>query len=187
MPKDIADDTTLMRRLAGAEPEALRDLYRRYGSLVFGIALRVCGDRALAEEVAQDAFVSAWKGAASYSAERGSLASWLGRIARNRAIDELRKRRSRAATPRDDWADMADPRGLDPQDEAGRGLRAIAVREAMAALPEAQRQALSLAFFDGLTHSEIAAALSLPLGTVKSRIRDALIALRRRLGEGERP
>lgn len=180
MPKEDAD---LMRRLAGAETEALRELYGKYGSLVFGVALRIARDRALAEEIAQDVFVSAWRSAAAYSAERGSVASWLARIARNRAIDEIRKGRLRNAEARDDWADLADAREPGPEEEASRGARAAAVREALSALPERQREALSLAFFQGLTHAEIAAALSLPLGTVKSRIRDALIALRGKLGE----
>jgi RNA polymerase sigma-70 factor (ECF subfamily) len=187
MAKDDAGDLELMRRLGHAENEALRELYRRYGGLVYGIALRVTGDEAAAEEVAQDVFMSAWRGASSYRAEKGSVATWLGRIARNRAVDALRARKTRGGSARDEWSEAAeavDPRTIDPEEETSRALRAQEVRGAVAELPEAQRLALSLAFFQGLSHSEIAAALSLPLGTVKSRIRDAMRSLRGRLRQG---
>jgi RNA polymerase sigma-70 factor, ECF subfamily len=184
MPKDENEDDALMRGLSDAEPEALRALYGKYGGLVFGIALRIVGDRAAAEEVAQDVFLGAWRGAASYSREKGSAATWLGRIARNRAIDALRAKRARGALARDDWSDVEDDASLDPEEAASRDARAEEVRAAVAGLPEAQRVALSLAFFQGMTHTEIAARLALPLGTVKSRIRDAMRSLREALGEG---
>jgi RNA polymerase sigma-70 factor, ECF subfamily len=183
MPKNETEDEILMRRLADAEPEALRKLYRKYGSLAYGIALRIVGDEALAEDIALDVFMSAWQASSSYSPDRGAAATWLGRIARNRAIDALRKVKSRGALARDDWADIEDRKGLDPEAEASRASCADEVRAGVAELPEAQRIALSLAFFRGRTHAEIAAALALPLGTVKSRIRDAMLALREKLGE----
>jgi RNA polymerase sigma-70 factor (ECF subfamily) len=178
------DDRELMRRLAARESEALEALYAKYGGLVYGIALRVLGDPAMAEEATQDAFLRAWRGAAAYSPERGAPATWLGRIARNWAIDALRSTRARGALARDDWSEFEDSRALGPEEEAGRDSRAAQVREAVAALPEAQRTALSLAFFEGLTHVEIARRLGLPLGTVKSRIREAMRALRDALSEG---
>jgi RNA polymerase sigma-70 factor, ECF subfamily len=187
MPRDDPGDFELMRRLARAESEALRSLYRKYGGLVHGIALRITGDAAVAEEVTQDVFMGAWRGAASYREDRGSVATWLGRIARNRAVDALRAMKSRGLSAGGDWSqgeETEDRKALGPEEETGRSLRAQEVRAAVADLPEAQRLALSLAFFQGLSHSEIAARLSLPLGTVKSRIRDAMRDLRDRLGEG---
>jgi RNA polymerase sigma-70 factor (ECF subfamily) len=127
--------------------------------------------------------MGAWQGSSSYSPDRGAAATWLGRIARNRAIDALRNAKARGAFARDDWADIEDQKTLDPEAEASRASCADEVRATVAELPEAQRIALSLAFFQGRTHTEIATALSLPLGTVKSRIRDAMLALRERLGE----
>jgi RNA polymerase sigma-70 factor (ECF subfamily) len=187
MPKHEAENPDLMRRLAERDSGALRELYRKYGGLVYGIALRITGEPGSAEEVAQDVFMSAWRGAASYSAERGAVATWLGRIARNRAVDALRTAKAKGGAARDEWAEeseIEDPAGLDPEEETSRALRVQQVREAVAGLPEAQRLALSLAFFRGMSHTEIAAALALPLGTVKSRIRDAMRLLRGRLGEG---
>ena len=165
-------------------PEALRSLYKNYGGLVFGIALRIVGDAATAEEVTQDVFLRAWRNAASYSGEKGSVATWLGRIARNRALDALRSAKSRGALARDDWSELEDDRALAPEDAMDIESRAAEVRAAVSKLPEAQRVALSLAFFRGMSHSQIAAELGLPLGTVKSRIRDAMRALREKLGEG---
>ncbi len=187
MQKEAQDDDALLRRIAEAEGEALRELYRKYGGLVYGIGLRITGDAAVAEEVAQDVFMSAWRGAASYRPDLGAVATWLGRIARNRAIDALRGMKSRPMPLREDWGELADAedtRSPDPAEEAGRSQRAKEVRAAVAELPEGQRTALSLAFFKGMSHSEIAAALGLPLGTVKSRIRDAMRSLRDKLGEG---
>jgi RNA polymerase sigma-70 factor (ECF subfamily) len=184
MPEDETEDESLMRGLAEAESAALRALYRKYGGLVYGLALKVCGDSGMAEEVVQDVFLRVWRGASSYSRDKGAVATWLGRIARNRAIDALRGARARYAVVRDDWADREDPRALDPEEEASRASSASVLRAAVAQLPEEQRLALSLAFFRGMTHSEIAEALSLPLGTVKSRIREAMLSLRRKIGEG---
>jgi RNA polymerase sigma-70 factor, ECF subfamily len=187
-PKDEGED--LMRALseakasAGAAPEALRSLYRKYGGLVFGVALRIVGDASTAEEVTQDVFLRAWMGAASYRGDKGSAATWLGRIARNRALDALRSARARGALARDDWSELEDDKALAPEEAMENESRAIEVRAAVSELPEAQRLALSLAFFRGMSHSEIAAELALPLGTVKSRIRDAMRTLREKLGEG---
>jgi RNA polymerase sigma-70 factor (ECF subfamily) len=177
-------DEDIMRGLAAGESEALKALYEKYASLVFGIALRIVGDGRLAEEVAQDVFLSAWKGAESYRREKGAAATWLGRIARNRAIDALRGAKARGALARDDWSEVEDDRALAPEEALENEGRAVEVRAAVSELPEAQRVALSLAFFSGKSHSEIAAELGLPLGTVKSRIRDAMRVLREKLGEG---
>ncbi len=176
-----------MRRLAAADNEALRELYRRYGSLVYGIALRVTGEAPVAQEVVQEVFMSAWRGAASYKAEKGAVATWLGRIARNRAIDARRSMKAAPAAALEGWdpaEEAEDTRSPGPPEEASRAQRIEEVRRAVAGLPEPQRLALSLAFFKGMSHTEIAAALSLPLGTVKSRIRDAMLGLRGILGEG---
>jgi RNA polymerase sigma-70 factor (ECF subfamily) len=176
-------DEDLMRGLAAGESEALKALYGKYGALVFGIALRIVGDGSAAEEVAQDVFLSAWNGAATYRPEKGAVATWLGRIARNRALDALRSAKARGALARDDWSEVEDDRTLAPEEAMENESRAVEVRAAVSELPEAQRVALSLAFFRGRSHSEIAAELGLPLGTVKSRIRDAMRVLREKLGE----
>jgi len=161
--------------MRGGSEAALEALYARYGGLVFTLALRVVGDRELAREVLQDTFLRCWDGRETYDSRRGRVAWWLMGIARNRAIDLLRSRphqaRLREQGPLlDRPGDEADPAGL-------AGLRQ-AVAAGLAALPPEQRQAIELAYYAGLTQSEIARELDQPLGTVKSRMRQALDRLR---------
>jgi RNA polymerase sigma-70 factor, ECF subfamily len=179
---DAADaaerETALLERLASGDREAASDLYDLYAPRVFGVALRIVGNRADAEDVVQEVFSQAWRTAANYRPERGSVAAWLMVIARTRALDRLRSRRvsDRALT------------GMEPPDVAS-GAPAAAdalisreqadrVRSAVLQLPDDQRTALELAYFEGLSQSEIAARLQAPLGTVKTRIRTALMTLR---------
>jgi len=176
-------DEALMRELAAGSDEALRQLYARYAPLVFGIATRSL-ERAAAEEVVQDVFLSLWRGAARFDAERGSLRSWLLQIAHRRILNELRGRRRRVRLEpelEDEGAGApADPEP-GPQGLLWLAFRRAAVRNAIEALPPAQRQALSLAFLEELTHEQVAEALELRLGTAKTRIRSGLAKLRSQL------
>jgi RNA polymerase sigma-70 factor (ECF subfamily) len=181
MPHEVPDDAELMRRMTHGETQALRELYARYGRLVYGLAQRIVGDPQAAEEICQDVFLRAWEKAGTYRREKAQVRTWLARIARNRAIDMLRRRGSHEARALDAWEEMksatlecrADPAPpLEIEDLRARISRAIL------SLPPEQRSALSLAFFQGQTHRQIAAVTGEPLGTVKSRIRSAMLKLR---------
>jgi RNA polymerase sigma-70 factor (ECF subfamily) len=178
MSRAETPDEELILRISRGDSEAVRLLYERYGRLVYSCALQVVSDAAVAEEVCQDVFLRVWERSGTYRADRGKVATWLARIARNRAIDVLRSQRSRgiiAAAPVDDSISAAPGSGSDPGERLWQSLRDEQLREAVAALPAEQRQALTLAFFQGLTHRQIAESLGEPLGTVKTRIRDAKI------------
>ena len=170
------DDALLVRRVESGDSDALRALYDRYGSIVFGMTFRLLGDRQAAEECTQDVFVSVWRTARSYEPERARVSTWLLTIARNRAIDATRRRAARPVDPHEDvWSVDEAP---DTAELVGSADEASRVAAAMAELPDAQREALSLAYFDGLSHTEIAERLHIPVGTVKGRIRLALDRLR---------
>lgn len=182
------DDHVLIRLVAEAHTEALSELYDRYSRLVYSLALHILRDPASAEEVTQDVFFRIWEKAETYRVEQARVSTWLTSIARNRSIDLLRRREIRPEGHSQAWEDLppgAIPvaNGHAPEDLAERNLQAQRVRAAMADLPPEQRQALTLAFFNGLSHSEIAEALGEPLGTVKTRIRMAMQKLRASLGE----
>lgn len=149
-------------------------LYDRYSSLVYAVALRVLGDTGAAEDVLQEVFLQLWRNPSVFDSSRGHLGAWLGVITRNRAIDSLRKRR-----PETDIADVVVSVEPDMAGEAERSRAMKTVRGALAGMPEAQRRALELAYFEGLTHTEIAAKTGEPLGTIKTRIRTGLQALRK--------
>ena len=178
-----ASDQELMRTLAAGSDEALQPLYARYAPLVFGLASHSL-DRATAEEVVQDVFLALWRNASHYDAARGGLRPWLLQIAHFRILNELRSRSRRpqlAADPDgEQLAALADP-DPGPAAAAWSEYRRAAVRHALDLLPPAQRQALGLAFFDELTHEQVADVLQLRLGTAKTRIRAGLLKLRERL------
>ena len=179
-------DEELVERIAREDAGAIRELYRRHGRIVYGIALGICGDQSTAEEVVQDAFVRVWKNANRYRSDQARVVTWIARIARNAAIDALRSSSSRAQ--RIQSADVAlervlDPRGADPADSAQWSERRERVRAAVTQLPPEQRRALLLAFYRGLTHREISELLAMPLGSVKTHIRDAVRSLRGSLAE----
>lgn len=164
-----------MTRVVGGDSEALRQLYRRHGARVYSLARHMLREPARAEEVTQDVFLKAWEKASTYRPDKAQLLTWLLRITRNRCIDLLR--RIRPELPFDDQAfAVAGPEG-DVMAEA----EAAGVRAELARLPEAQRKVLTLAYYGGLSHTEIAQALGEPLGTVKWRIRDAFQRLRQRM------
>ena len=149
-------------------------LYDRYSSVVYSVALRVLGDTGAAEDVLQEVFIQLWRNPLAFNASRGNLGAWLAVIARNRAIDALRKRR-----PQTDITDVLVSVEPDLAGDAERARAMEKVRGALGSMPAAQRSALEMAYFEGLTHTEIAAKTGEPLGTVKTRIRAGLMALRK--------
>ncbi|MGC2186289.1 MAG: sigma-70 family RNA polymerase sigma factor [Terriglobales bacterium] len=167
-------DVSLVWGMRSGDESAMATLYDRYSSLVYGVALRVLGDTGAAEDVLQEVFMQLWRNPAAFDSGRGSLGAWLGVIARNRAIDGVRKRR-----PETDIADVVVSVEPDMADAAERSRAMEKVRGALLGMPEAQRRALEMAYFEGLTHTEIAAKTGEPLGTIKTRIRAGLLALRK--------
>ena len=157
-------------------------MYGIYASLVHGLALRIVQDAAEAEEVTQDVFVYVWQQVDRFDAARGNLTSWLVTLSRSRSIDRLRSRGSQArrleGLSREVEAEQAGVPFADPLDAVLLAERQRRVRQGLATLPQEQRQALEIAYFEGLSHSEIAARLGAPLGTVKTRIRQGMIRLR---------
>ncbi len=180
------DDVTLLRLMAGGQTEALSELYDRYGRLVYSVAYRALGDGPAAEEITQDTFMRIWQHAGDYQPELGKVAGWLASIARHRAIDVYRHGKSRHEG---DGVSLEELEFFDPpgeqnvEQEADQASQTARVRRAVAKLPLEQRQALELAYFRGLTHEEIAQALSEPLGTIKTRIRLGMQKLRQLLQE----
>jgi RNA polymerase sigma-70 factor, ECF subfamily len=179
------EDEVLVQRLLARDAEAFARLYDRHADLVYSVALRVLADTALAEDIAQDVFLRLWRTPAAYDAGRGRFVSWLVSVARNRAVDEVRmrgRRRLREIGEHDVGEEPVDVRAEDPQLAAQVQAERLAVRRALALLPEEQRVALELAYFSGLTQQEIAQRLNQPLGTVKTRTRLAMKKLRAVLG-----
>jgi RNA polymerase sigma-70 factor (ECF subfamily) len=168
-------DPDLARAMARRETAALAQLYDRYGSLAYAVALRVLGDPGRAEDVVQDAFLKLWNSAGRFDPERGSLRTWLTTVVRNRAIDYLRGRGGHERQEREIPAQLeATGSGSDPWREVAASLERDAVREALERLPSEQRQAVELAYFGGYTNREIAEMIRVPLSTVKGRMRLAL-------------
>ncbi len=182
MDYSTLDDPELIRLIAHDRPEALSALYDRYGRLVFSLALHALGDQALAEEITQDVFFRIWEKASTYRLEEAKVSTWLTSITRHRAIDVLRQREVRPGLEHTEWSEtqlMVIPDGADsPEEVTEHALQQELVRRAVALLPVEQSQVLALAYFQGLTHSQIAALCGEPLGTVKTRIRLAMQKLR---------
>lgn len=178
------DDSALVDRVAHGDENALGQLYDRFGQAIYSLCLRIVRDGGTAEELTQEVFVRLWRSAASFEPERGRVSAWLLRIAQNLALNELRRRQSRpVVAPEAEWdlasARLADTHAeSDPVASVDERERSEVVRQALAQLPTAQRQAIELAFFGGLSQTEVATALEEPLGTVKSRIRLGMQRLR---------
>jgi RNA polymerase sigma-70 factor, ECF subfamily len=172
-------DLDLLRRMQRGEESALETLYARYGGLVFTLALRIVGDPELAREVLQDTFLRSWDGRETYDPSRGRVPWWLMGIARNRAIDVLRSRPHRARL-REQERPPSGTHRAEPADPGAADAVALrrAVAQALAGLSDTQREAIELAYYQGLTQAEIAGHLGQPLGTIKSRTRDAMERLR---------
>jgi RNA polymerase sigma-70 factor (ECF subfamily) len=176
-----AEDVARLSRSAGGDGSALAALYDRHARGVYSIALRVLGDEGEAEDVVQEVFAQAWRQSARYDARRGTVAAWFLMMARTRAIDRLRARRARpegsGKPPESSWGELP-AATADPVDVLDIERNALRVRDALRDLPILQRVAIELAYFEGLTQSEIAQRLEEPLGTVKTRIRQGLLKLR---------
>jgi RNA polymerase sigma-70 factor, ECF subfamily len=170
----VSPDAMLVSAIRSGDEQAMARLYERYSPIVYSVALRVLGNAEAAEDILQEVFMQIWRTPGLFDATRGSLPGWLAVIARNRAIDSLRKRR-----PETDIADVVvcvEPdlvRGAD----SGRAIEKI--RSALLTMPPPQRSALEMAFFEGLSHNEIAEKTGEPLGTIKTRIRAGLLTLRK--------
>ena len=182
-PADEADRAVLAR-LADGELDALEDLYDRYKTMAYSIAYRITNDTTLAEDVVQEAFLGVWRNAARYVEWRGSVKTWLLSIVHHRAVDAVRRRRPTTELPD---VELPPPDALTLPDvwaEVAVGLDAVTVQGALAVLSDVQREAIHLAYFGGLTQQEIADRTATPLGTVKSRMRLGLLAMRRNLEGG---
>jgi RNA polymerase sigma-70 factor (ECF subfamily) len=172
-------DRTALERMARGERDALAELYDRHGQLIYSLALRIVREQADAEDIVQEVFAQAWRQADRYSSVRGNVVAWLLTMTRSRAIDRVRERKSRPEVPPDEAVILGMPDAANlAEDQLIWARQARALRRALDALPILQRTAIELAFFEGLTHSEISERLELPLGTVKTRIRQGLLRLK---------
>jgi len=182
-----AADGELVARAAAGDERAIGQLYDRYGAVLFAVAYRIAGQRADAEEVVLEAFAQAWREAPRFEAGRGSVAGWLTTIARSRALDLVRARSRRdrltatAAADRPGTSPAMGDFRPDPAGALDNDERRRQVRQALETLSAPQRQAIELAYFEGLSQSEIAERLQEPLGTVKTRVRLGMQKLRERL------
>lgn len=181
------DDQTLMRLIARSQESALSELYDRYSSLVYSMALNVVSDPAVAEEITQDVFIRVWDNAGIYKAERAKVVTWMASLTRHRSIDILRSLKVRPeghSVPWDTGVGEPSTYGANPnhvEQEVEFSQKRQRIRSALSTLPEEQREVLAYAYFQGYTHREIAEVLNQPLGTIKTRIRLAMQKLRQLL------
>lgn len=173
---DHLTDRQLMDLLRRRQPDALSRMYDQYSTMVYSVAMRVLRDTAAAEDVMQEVFLKLWQQPETFADHRGSLCGWLAVVTRNRAIDRIRGTRRF-----ENVDDLQLANTVDMGTEADRNMMVAKVRVVLEAMPPDQRRTVELAFFEGQTHTEIAALTGQPLGTVKTRIRSALIAIRKAL------
>jgi RNA polymerase sigma-70 factor (ECF subfamily) len=186
MPASDQTDLSLLQRIAARDSAALAELYDRHCRLLFSLILRIVGDRGEAEDLLQETFVRVWTRAEQYDAGLGGPVPWMVRVARNRAIDRVRARRVRAAVNTPAAEDAAaepvpDTAIQTPEAAVLDAERRLRLAAALEGLPAEQRRLIEAAFFEGYTHSELAARFGLPLGTVKTRIRAGMLAMRQGL------
>jgi RNA polymerase sigma-70 factor (ECF subfamily) len=172
--KEGSTDISLVSAIRSGNQSAMGELYDRYSGLVYSVAQRVLADTGAAEDVLQEVFMQLWRRPGVFDSTRGNLGAWLAVISRNRAVDFLRKRH-----PETDIADVIVSVDPDMAGEAERGRAMEKVRVALGTMPAPQRSALEMAYFEGLSHTEIAAKTGEPLGTIKTRIRAGLVSLRK--------
>jgi RNA polymerase sigma-70 factor (ECF subfamily) len=184
-PTQRVPDSALVERIMAGEEDALSALYDRYAGMLYAMLVRILKDTSAAEEVLQDLFLQLWRGASRFDASRGSLPAWLLVIGRNRALSRLRRRERREILEDpEEFSLEAVPSAGDLEDEAWRMQLMQRLRSAMATLPPEQKEALELAYFEGMTQTEIAARTGSPLGTVKSRVRAAMQSLKQFFEDG---
>ena len=177
-------DPALVRDMMAGDERALSLLYDRYSGMLYGLLMRVLRDPQAAEEVLQDVFLQLWRNGSQFDAARGSLPAWLLVIGRNKAISMLRRRTGREVLEETEGSfanTFVSPQNI--EEEASRTEMSAALRDALAQLPAEQRLALELAYFEGMTQSEIATKTGSPLGTVKTRIRSAMQSLKQIVNE----
>jgi len=179
-------DEALVALVARGDDGALGELYDRVGRVAYGIAYRILRDERLAEDAVQDGFLAVWRSAASYRAERAKASTWIVTLVHRRAVDIVRREERRRAEPLEvgRHPDAADPLGS-AEDVAWLGLEREIVQAALRSLPDAQREAIELAYYGGYSQSELAERLGVPLGTIKSRMFAGLARLREVLDEAE--
>jgi RNA polymerase sigma-70 factor (ECF subfamily) len=170
----MSADLAAVTAMKAGDQGAIAELYDRYSSIVYAVALRVLGDTGAAEDVLQEVFLQLWRNPSAFDSARGSLAAWLAVITRHRAIDTLRKRK-----PETDIEGVIVSVAPDLASDADRTRVAAKIRGVLSTMPSPQKKALEMAYFEGLTHSEIANKTGEPLGTIKTRIRAGLLALRK--------
>jgi RNA polymerase sigma-70 factor, ECF subfamily len=181
----LSDDSDLLGGLAAGNQESLAALYDRYGNAALGLAFKVCGNRAIAEDIVQEAFLALWQKPDSFDARRGSAGSFLMGIVHHKAVDAVRRE---ASVHRREESYAAEPQESS-EDEvveaAWVAMRKTKVLAALNQLSDVQREALELAYLQGLTYSDVAARLNIPLGTAKTRMRDGMIRMRTLLAQSE--
>lgn len=166
----------MMDQLRKRQPDALSRMYDQYSTMVYSIAMRVLRDGAAAEDVMQEVFLKLWQQPETFADRRGSLCGWLAVVTRNRAIDRIRGSRRF-----ENVEDLQLPSAVDLGSEADRNIMLAKIRVVLEGMPANQRQAIEMAFFEGQTHAEIAERTGQPLGTIKTRIRSALMSIRKTL------
>lgn len=174
MRPSAADDKALLERVLARDQTAMAELFDRYSGMAYSVAMRVVKDAAQAEDVMQDVFFQVWQNPRAFVSDRGSLGAWLAVVVRNRAIDLIRRRK-----PAEAVEDVVLPAATNVAAEVEHRTLIERVRNAMKDLPPEQRESVELAFFEGMTHAEIAEKKGEPLGTVKTRIRTALMSVRK--------
>jgi RNA polymerase sigma factor (sigma-70 family) len=173
-------DEAVLALIARSDEQALAELYRRFGRIAYGLALRILRDDALAQDAVQEAFLGVWRAAGRFTAERAKPSTWLLTLVHRRAVDLVRREERRRTEP---LQPETEPVGTEAADEAELATRREAIREALRRLPPEQREAIELAYYGGYTQSELAERLGQPLGTIKSRMFTGLARLREHLGE----